>query len=136
MYLYCGNIFERMKLRIIHTGKTKLKYVEEVCSDYKKRIGRYISLEEFFTGEIKNAGSLPPDELRNREAGQLLHRIDQSDYLVLFDENGKQYSSIEFAGWLEKKMILGKHLVFSTGGAYGYGEEACKRADEKISLSK
>ena len=63
--------------------------------------------------------------------------LQPSDHVVLLDDKGKQYSSTEFAGYLEKKSFLSsKRLVFVVGGPYGFSEEVINRANESASLSK
>src|SRR6056297_623284 len=55
----------------------------------------------------------------------------------LFDEKGKKYSSREFAGFWEKKMLSGlKELVFVIGGPYGFSDAVYQKANSKISLSR
>ena len=57
--------------------------------------------------------------------------------MVLLDEHGKEFRSIEFAEWAEKKMhTVNKRLVFIIGGPYGFSKDIYAAAQEKISLSK
>ena len=57
--------------------------------------------------------------------------------MVLLDEHGKEFTSIEFSRYIEKKMTtVSKRLVFVVGGPYGFSNEVKERANEKISLSK
>ena len=125
-----------MKLTIIHTGKTKSAYVETLCEDYYKRIKNYLPLTEIKTPEIKNSSRLPVDILKSKEGEQLLKFVNISDTFILFDEKGKQFSSTEFAEWLDKIFMTGRPVIFTTGGAYGFSDEVYKRADDKISLSR
>ena len=125
-----------MKIKLIHTGKTRFHYIKEVCSDYYHRICRYVPFNELNTNEIKNPGNMPVDILKKREGEQILKMVNDDDILVLFDERGRQFTSRAFAAWLEKQFMEGRTLVFVTGGAFGFPEELYKRAEEKISLSK
>jgi 23S rRNA (pseudouridine1915-N3)-methyltransferase len=125
-----------MKFTIIHTGKTKSPCIETICEDYYQRINKYLSIKELKTPEIKNSSRLPVEILKDREGEQLLKMTDSSDYLILFDERGKQHSSTSFALWLEKLFMIGKPLVFATGGAFGFPENVYRRANDEISLSK
>lgn len=124
-----------MKLTIIHTGKTKFTYIEDVCDDYYNRIRKYLPINETITPEIKNSANLPVDLLKKKEGDQLLKIITPSDYLILFDEKGDQYTSSSFANRLEKLFMTGKPVFFATGGAFGFSDEVYKRSNEKISLS-
>ena len=76
--------------------------------------------------------------MKKEKEGQLiLEQVNNGDVLILLDEQGKEFSSVEFAKWIEKKMIAGiRQLVFVVGGAYGFSEAVYQRADHKISLSR
>ena len=66
-----------------------------------------------------------------------LSKIDKSDLIILLDDKGKQYSSVDFSKFLQNKMLNSiKRLVFIIGGAYGFSDEVYARANSKISLSK
>jgi 23S rRNA (pseudouridine1915-N3)-methyltransferase len=57
--------------------------------------------------------------------------------VILLDEHGKDYRSIEFAKYLEEKISSsGKDIVFVIGGAYGFSNEVYARCNSKLSLSK
>ena len=59
------------------------------------------------------------------------------DYIVLLDEHGKEFTSTQFASYLEKKMSnVAKRLIFVIGGPYGFSQRIYNAAQEKISLSK
>lgn len=76
-------------------------------------------------------------EQKKQEGEKLLKWLQPSDYVVLLDDKGKQYSSVEFAGYLEKKSFsAAKRLIFVVGGPYGFSEEVRERANETVSLSK
>jgi 23S rRNA (pseudouridine1915-N3)-methyltransferase len=124
-----------MKITIVHTGKTRLPYIDSGCKEYYQRISKYVNITEQNSSEIKSSAGLPADIVKSKEGEQLLKILSPSDYLILFDERGDQYSSVEFAAWLEKSFMAGKALVFATGGAFGFSPAVYKRANEKISLS-
>lgn len=87
--------------------------------------------------ELKNVSALSRDQIKSREGELILKNLKPSDDVILLDERGKEYRSVEFAAELEKKMAgSGKDIVFVIGGAYGFSEAVYKRADGKISLSK
>jgi 23S rRNA (pseudouridine1915-N3)-methyltransferase len=74
---------------------------------------------------------------REKEAQYLLKNISNQDYIILLDERGKEYSSVEFSNFLEKQMISSvTHLVFMIGGPYGFDDSVYQRANAKISLSR
>ena len=66
----------------------------------------------------------------------ILRLISEGDWVVLMDERGRQFTSMEYASWLQKRMLSGvKRLAIVIGGPYGFSEEVYQRANEKISLS-
>ena len=98
---------------------------------------RYIQFSIRCISDAKNTKNLSQQQQKNAEGQNILVAIDNSDYVVLLDEHGKEYKSIEFASLIDKKMqTVAKRLVFVVGGPYGFSEDVYKRANEKISLSK
>ncbi|MCD7963177.1 MAG: 23S rRNA (pseudouridine(1915)-N(3))-methyltransferase RlmH [Rikenellaceae bacterium] len=126
-----------MNISLITIGKTDLSYIIEGVEIYFKRINRYTRFNIITIADIKNSKNLPEEVQKVGEGELILSNISTSDYLVLLDEAGKQYTSVELALWTQKKMNAGiKRLVFVIGGPYGFSQYVYKRADEKISLSK
>ena len=139
-YLKCINclfciIFADMKIKLVLTGKTAKNYISSGMDEYGKRIKRYISLEtvEIETGkQVSNELSV----VKKSEYKAQLKNIDTSDYIILLDEKGKSFNSVEFSGFIQQKMNESrKCLVFIIGGAYGFTEEMYSKADYNISLS-
>jgi len=125
-----------MRITLINTGKTDESFISEGMAIYEKRLSNYIAFQCMVVNTSSN-GRLPEEVIKLKEAELLLPRIKASDYLVLLDENGKQFKSTELADWLNNHMIRGtRHLVFITGGAFGFHDKISQRANEKISLSK
>ncbi len=126
-----------MKLVLLAVGKTDNVLLSTLINDYIKRINFYISFEMKIVQDVKKKIKVTEKEHKAAEAGNILKSLQPTDYVVLLDENGKQYKSKEFAGYIEKKMSsIPKQLVFIIGGPYGFSEEILKMANEKISLSK
>jgi 23S rRNA (pseudouridine1915-N3)-methyltransferase len=126
-----------MKITLIFTGKTVKKYIEEGISEYEKRIKRYINFEIKVISELKNTKNLPVTVIKTKEGEILSTKITDDDFVILLDEKGQEFSSQEFAKFIENKTLTGiKNLVFVIGGAYGFSENIYKRANFKISLSK
>lgn len=126
-----------MKTELWLTGKTIFPYLEEGVGIYEKRLGYYLSFQSVVLPEVKNGGSLPPEQLKRKEAEVVLSRLKNEDFLVLLDERGKQFTSLEFATFLEQKLQQShKRLIFLVGGAWGFSDEIHQRAAFKLSLSK
>jgi 23S rRNA (pseudouridine1915-N3)-methyltransferase len=125
-----------MKIQVLVIGKTEKKWLREAIEEYSNRIQKYISFEIKELPDIKNASSMP-EVTRRKKEGELLLPYLQDAYIVLADEQGKEYRSVELAAWINKLMnYSGKNLVLVIGGPYGFSEEIYQRANEKISLSK
>ena len=126
-----------MQIRLLAIGKTDNQAIQSLIEEYKKRLGFYIKFEMEIIPDIKNAKSYNESALKEREGEQILKKLQPSDDLILLDEYGKQFRSVEFSDFFQKKMNSGlKQLVFVIGGPYGFSESVYSRANEKISLSK
>ncbi len=126
----------KMKIKLITIGKTDNKNLQSLIEDYSKRLGFYVSFNIEVILDIKNAKNLSEAQQKQAEGNEIIKRVIKSDTLVLLDEQGKMYSSIQFSQFLQKKMNSGlKTLVFVIGGPYGFSDEIYERANEKISLS-
>ena len=105
--------------------------------EYSKRLAHYVPFEMIVIPELRNTKSLSTDQQKEREADLILKSLLPGDYIVLVDEHGKEFTSMQFASYLEKKMAnVAKRLVFVIGGPYGFSNRVYQAAHEKISLSK
>jgi 23S rRNA (pseudouridine1915-N3)-methyltransferase len=126
-----------MKVELWSIGKTAFSYLEEGMAVYEKRLPHYLPFATAILPDIKNAGSLNPDQLKQKEGELVISRLKKEDLLVLLDERGKQLTSVEFSSFMEQKLQLGsRRLVFLVGGAFGFSEAIYQRSDHKLSLSK
>ncbi len=125
-----------MKITLLTVGKTTSAEVKSICSDYENRLKRYLKFESVV---IDNVSIRFNDALKikQKEGDLILKKISNSDYVVLLDERGKEYTSQQFASWvggLQNQSL--KNICFVVGGAYGFSEEVYQRANAKVSLSK
>ncbi len=126
-----------MKIVLFVVGKTTQEYLVEGIAKYQKRLQHYTQFEIFEISNIKNVKNLSNLELMKKEGRLILKQLQPSDYLVLLDDKGKDFTSIKFANKLQAWMLNGKkRLVFVCGGAYGFSDELYQRQNEKLSLSK
>ena len=126
-----------MKISLIVIGKTDASYFVDAINEYKNRLVHYIPFEREIIPDIKNVKNLREEQQKEKEGELILKMLQPGDYLVLLDEHGKSFTSMEFATYLERKMhVVSKRLVFVIGGPYGFSEAVYKAASEKISLSK
>lgn len=126
-----------MKITLLAIGKTNAKYLQEGIEQYAKRLGHYIPFELKILPDVKTTKSLTTDKQKEMEGQMFLAAIGQGDWVTLLDERGKEFTSREFANYIDKKMVtLPKNLIFIIGGPYGFSQEMYDRANEKLSLSK
>ncbi|MBR0109780.1 MAG: 23S rRNA (pseudouridine(1915)-N(3))-methyltransferase RlmH [Bacteroidales bacterium] len=125
-----------MRVSLITVGKTDIKWVSEGLEVYSSRLRHYIPFEIREIPELKNVSALSRDQIKTAEGKLILKSLKDSDDLILLDERGKEFRSIEFADWLQKRMTAGRDIVFVIGGAYGFSQEVYQRAGGMVSLSK
>ncbi len=126
-----------MNITLLVVGKTDKDYINAAVDEYFKRIKHYLNFECKVIKDIKNAKSVTTAMQNKMEGEKILEELQNSDYVVLLDENGKNLSSKEFAAFIEKQSLSGlKNLVFVIGGPYGFSEDVYARANYKLSLSR
>ena len=126
-----------MKIVLLTVGKTSEKYLIEGIDKYKKRLKNYTKFEMIEILNVKKSKNFSNSELMKKEGELVMKYLQSSDYLVLLDDKGKDFTSSKFAEKLQNWMLSGKkRLVFIVGGAYGFSEVLIARGNEKISLSK
>ena len=125
-----------MKITLLVVGKTIDTHIELLIQEYQKRLAHYIPFNIQVIPELKNTKALTPEQQKQTEGELILRTINSSTDLVLLDEHGKEFRSIEFADYVQKRMSSGRDVVFVVGGPYGFSEAVYQRANGKISLSK
>ncbi len=126
-----------MTIKLLAIGKTDSKQLLELTAEYEKRLKHYIKFDLEIIPDIKNTKNLSETQQKEKEGEAILKKINTTDVLILLDENGKQYNSVDFSNFLQKKMNAGlKQLVFVIGGPYGFSDTIYQKAQGKISLSK
>lgn len=125
-----------MKTLLILVGKTVNKHFIAGINDYAERIGHYMPFEIITIPELKNTKNLTEEQQKTMEGELILKQLQTSDTVILMDEHGKEFRSIELAKWLDKKRNIARRLVFIIGGPYGFSQAIYERANEKLSLSK
>jgi len=126
-----------MTIKLIAIGKTDNKQLMALIEEYQKRLGFYIKFSFEVIPDIKNSKNLSEAQQKQKEGELILNKLNNTDVMILLDENGKQMDSVGFANHLQKHMNSGiKQLVFVIGGPYGFSQEVYNKAQSKISLSK
>ena len=125
-----------MKILLLVIGKTDEDYLVTGIKKYVGRLGHYVSFEMKELPDIRNRKTLSEDQQKKAESFLLLQQLQPADQVILLDERGKNYTSVEFAESIEKGMASGaKRMVFIIGGPYGFDKEVYDRANAMMSLS-
>lgn len=125
-----------MKITLLVVGKTTNADLQKLIDDYRERLGHYLSFSLQVIPDIKNSKNLSQDEQKQREGQLILNALTPTDRLILLDEHGKEYRSIEFAQQLNVWLSAGQNIVFAVGGPYGFSKSVYARANGKLSLSQ
>ncbi len=125
-----------MRITLLTMGKTDIRWVSEGLEMYSSRLVHYVPFSVKELPELKGVGSFTHDMIKQKEGEALLKAIKPSDTVILLDERGEQFSSLEFAARIGRYLQAGRDLVFVVGGAYGFSPEVYSRASSSISLSR
>ena len=126
-----------MKIKLLTIGKTDNAALAQLIKTYEARLKHYIQFSIEIIPDLKNTKNFSEEVQKEKEGDLILSKISTKDRMVLLDENGTSFDSIEFSKFLQKQMNSGiKQLVFVIGGPYGFSEKIYKKSQGKISLSK
>ena len=126
-----------MSIDLIVVGKTDMREVESLVTMYTKRINFYCKFSITTLPDVKNTKSLSIKQQRTAEGEAILRQVSDGDYVMLLDEKGEEFRSLDFAQWLQKRLNSGiRRLVLVIGGPYGFSPEVYALAQGKISLSQ
>ena len=126
-----------MKILLLVVGKTDEDYIFDGVDKYRDRLKHYIGFEYEEIPDLKNRKTLSKNQQKKQEAHLIFSRLKMGDKVVLLDEKGASFRSVEFSKYLQKKMNSGiKRLVFIVGGPYGFDNSIYIKHQAKLSLSK
>jgi len=126
-----------MQIKLMCIGKSVKGFLEDGEKHYLDKLKHYINFKVEMYPDVKQSKQTSEDEIKKKEGELFLSKLSSSDTVVLLDEHGKQFSSIDFSEFLQGYMNRGlKTLVFVVGGPYGFSDEMYSRANGQLSLSK
>ena len=126
-----------MRISLLLIGKTTPAYLQAAIDDYANRLPHYTPFEIITLPDVKNPKSLTTEQLKQKEGEAFLSKLNTDDYLVLLDDKGAEYTSPEFAQFIQHRANSGiRRLVFIIGGAFGFSADVYARANHKLSLSR
>ncbi len=127
----------KMQIKLLAIGKTDQSSIRDLSQEYENRLNHYIKFSFEIIPDLKKTKGLDENQQKEKEGDLILSKLEPSDMLILLDEKGKEYGSVDFSSFLQKKMNSGlKQLIFVIGGPYGFSESVYQRANGKLSLSK
>lgn len=126
-----------MNIKLIVVSKTDEKYLQQGIDIYVSRLKHYVNFEMVVIPALKDQKGATAEEIKEREALQLLKQVEKCDRVVLLDEHGAEHTSIGFSQYIQKQMNAGvRNLAFVVGGAFGFAPSVYAAASDKVSLSK
>lgn len=127
-----------MTIRLIVVGKTDMFFVRDGFELYRSRLKHYVNFSYEEIPALKDQKGASPTLIKQREGALILKTIQRepADKVILLDEHGKSFTSVDFSEYLQKQMnSASRSIVFVVGGAYGFSDEVYAAATDKISLS-
>lgn len=125
-----------MKISLWQLGKTHFKFVDTGFDEFNKRLKHYCKFESQLFELPSKLKTTDIALIKKNEGDLLLKKIQPNDFVILLDENGKEFTSVGFAEYLQKLQLHQSHIIFIIGGAYGFSDEVYARANAKVSLSQ
>ena len=104
-----------MKITLLVVGKTTDQRLQTLIDDYQQRLKHYIPFEIVVIPDLRNAKALTQAQIKEQEGLEILRRITPAMEVILLDEHGREYRSIEYAQWIQKKMSAGRDITFIVG---------------------
>lgn len=124
-----------MKITLLTVGKTDVRWVREGLELYVSRLSHYVRFSLKEIPELKNVSAFTKEQIKEKEGELILSSLTAGDFVVLLDERGRKYRSVEFADFIRERLNRGADMVFVVGGAYGFSQKVYSRADSMMSLS-
>ena len=126
-----------MDVKLVTVGRTDVQWVKDGLDLYVSRLKHYVPFSVVEIPQLKNVSAFSQDQIKEKEGELILKQVAPGDAVVLLDERGKEYRSVEWAEWIRQRLARGgKSLVFVIGGAYGFSKKVYDRAEGLVSLSR
>jgi 23S rRNA (pseudouridine1915-N3)-methyltransferase len=126
-----------MHIKFLWVGKTKNPAIKSILSDYMARIRRLVPCEIVETRDLSKRQSLRTADLVAAEGKDLARHIPENGRLIALDERGSQFTSRDFARWIESEQNRGSRgITFVIGGPEGLCRTISGKASLVLSLGK
>ena len=117
-------------IKLLCVGKIKEKFYKDAIMEYKKRLSKYTKLQIIEINDEKEEVAL------KKEAENIMKYINEKDYVITLEIEGKTLSSVEFAEKLAKTLMINSNITFVIGGSYGLADSIKQRSNYRLSFSK
>ncbi len=112
-----------------------MSFINEGIQLYLKRLQHYLPIAYEELKDLKVQGNF--EAQRKAENDLMLKQLKPTDFVVLLDEKGKDFTSVKFAEWIQQMINKNpRTIVFVIGGAYGFDQTIRDRANAILTLSK
>lgn len=125
-----------MKIKLVIIGKTDESYIKEGVSKYVARLKHYTSFEIVEIPDVKMGKKQNISKQKELEGKEILKHVAKSSFVVLLDEKGREFTSVGYAQFMQKRMNTGLDLMFVIGGPFGFSDEIYAVSNQKIALSQ
>ena len=120
-------------IKIICVGKIKEKFFKEALEEYQKRLSKYTKINII---EVEDINLNNETLIKQKEAELILKHIENKDYIITLEIEGKQLTSLELSKKIEELEITNSNITFIIGGSYGLANEIKNISNFKLSFSK
>ena len=120
-------------IKVITTGKLKEKYLKDAIEEYSKRLSKYTKLEII---ELNDYDFDNKQIVLEKEKDQIMKHLNERDYIVTLEIEGKQFTSEEFASKIDNIFLTNSNITFIIGGSYGLHEDIKRKSNLALSFSK
>lgn len=120
-------------IKIITVGSIKEKYLKDAIEEYTKRLSKYTNLEII---EVKDEGLVEKQKTLILEEEKILKHINDRDYIITLEIEGKELTSEEFAKKIDKISFETSNITFIIGGSYGLSDNIKRKSRWHLSFSK
>ncbi len=120
-------------IKLVCVGKIKEDFIKNGIAEYSKRIGAF---DHFSIVEVKEVNTKTPLENMALEGENILSKINDEEFVITLEIDGKMFSSEEFARFIDTKKTYGtSKLTFVIGGSNGLDKAVKQRSNYALSFS-
>lgn len=116
-------------IKLICVGKIKEKFYKEAIEEYKKRLTKYTKLMIIEIEDEPNINGI------EKESENILKHINNKDYCITLEIEGKMLTSEELSEKIDKELTNNSNITFIIGGSYGLSKKVKERSNYKLSFS-